>query len=99
MSKKQRKSFTKEFKQDAVNLVIKQGYKVTEAARSLGVSEQALGRWVREHREKQDQAFPGNGRLSDIEKENKELKAKVRELEMEKEILKKAAAFFVKESN
>ena len=96
---KTRRSFTKEFKQDAVSLVLNQGYKVAEAARSLGVSEQALGRWVREYKNREDQAFPGNGVQSDEQKKIRELEAKVRKLEMEKEILKKATAFFAKESN
>lgn len=98
MSEK-RRSFTKEFKKDAVGLVLNQGYKVAEAARNLGVSEQALGRWVREHKNKEDQAFPGNGVQNDEQKRIRELEAKVRKLEMEKDILKKAAAFFATESN
>lgn len=96
---KTRRSFTKEFKQDAVGLVLNQGYKVAEAARNLGVSEQALGRWVREHKNAKDQAFTGNGVQNDEQKRIRELEAKVRKLEMEKDILKKAAAFFAIESN
>ena len=99
MSKKKRQSFAKEFKQGAVKLVIDQGYKISEAARSLGVSEQALGRWVRELRSNSDEAFRGKGELTKEEKRIRELEAQVKRLEQEKDILKKATAFFVKESN
>jgi len=99
MKKDQRKGYPKEFKEQAVGLVLNQGYKIAEAARSVGVSSQNLGRWVKEYKEKEAQAFPGNGQLSDEQKRIRELEAKVKRLEMEREILKKATAFFAKESN
>ncbi len=99
MKKKQRKDYPKEFKQEAVSLVLNQGYKIAEAARSLDVSAQLLGCWVRDYKEKNDRAFPGNGNMSEDQKRIRELEAKVKRLEMEKEILKKATAFFIKESN
>ena len=54
---------------------------------------------MREYKNKEDQAFTGNGVQSDEQKRIRELEAKVRKLEMEKDILKKAAAFFASESN
>ena len=99
MSKKRRPSFTKEFKQGAVKLVLNQGYKVAEAARSLNVSEQAMGRWVREYKASTEEAFRGNGQLTEEKKRIRDLEAEVKQLRMEKDILKKATAFFIKESN
>jgi transposase len=60
----ERKQYTKEFKLDAVSLVVEQGYKRTEAARSLGINPGMLGRWVREFKQEDGQAFRGNGKLT-----------------------------------
>ena len=83
-----RKQYTKEFKLDAVSLVIEQGYSRAEAARSLDIDSKMLGRWVREHQQSDDgQAFRGNGKLSPEQEENRRLKAEVKRLRMEKEIV------------
>lgn len=94
----ERKQYTKEFKLDAVSLVIEQGYKRTEAARSLGINPGMLGRWVREFKQEDGQAFRGNGKLSTEQEEIRKLKAEVKRLEMERDILKKATVFFAKET-
>lgn len=94
-----RKKYTKEFKLDAVSLVLEQGYKRREAARSLDINEQMLGRWIKEHRTSKDgQAFRGNGRLTPEQAEIRQLKKQVKRLEMERDILKKATAFFAAET-
>lgn len=94
----QRKKYTKEFKLDAVSLVNDQGYSRIEAARSLGINTNMLGRWVKEFNQDDGQAFRGNGKLTAEQEEIKKLKAQVKRLEMEKEILKKATVFFAKET-
>jgi len=94
-----RKKYSKEFKLDAVSLVLDQDYTRREAAKSLDINEQMLGRWVKEHRESEDgQAFRGNGKLTPEQEEIKKLKAQVKRLEMEREVLKKATAFFAAET-
>lgn len=93
-----RKSYTKEFKLDAIALVLEQGYKPTEAARSLEINVNMLRRWVKEHQAQDEQAFLGNGKLTEEQLEIRRLKEQVRRLEMEKEILKKATVFFAKET-
>ncbi|RDH91125.1 MAG: IS3 family transposase, partial [endosymbiont of Seepiophila jonesi] len=85
-----RKQYTKEFKLDAVSLVVDQGYSRSEAARSLDINAQMLGRWVKELQSDDGQAFRGNGKLTPEQEENRRLKAQVKRLQMEKEILKKA---------
>ena len=92
-----RKKFSKEFKEDAVSLVTEQGYSRKEAASSLDISPQLLGRWVREHQADDGYAFRGNGKLTPDQEENRKLRAKVKRLEMEKDILKKATVFFAAE--
>lgn len=94
-----RKKYSKEFKLDAVSLVLEQGYTRREAARSLDLNEQMLGRWVREHRDTTDgQAFRGNGKLTVEQEEIRRLKAENKRLQMERDILKKATAFFAAET-
>ena len=92
-----RKKYPKEFKLDAVSLVLDQGYTRVEAARSLGINANMLGRWVKEQQSDDGQAFRGNGRLTPEQEEIRELKSQVKRLEVEKGILKKAV-FFAKET-
>jgi len=92
-----RKQYTKEFKLDAVSLVTAQGYSRAEAARRLGVNANLLSRWLSEA-QSNDQAFRGNGKQTAEQEEIAKLRADIKRLEMEKEILKKAAVFFAKET-
>lgn len=95
--KKKRRKFTDEFKDEAVKLVLEQGYPISEAARNLGIHANLLGRWKREHEgggktgSDAGSAVVMRAELSRLRKENKRLK-------MEREILKKAATFFARES-
>lgn len=92
-----KKKYSKEFKLDAINLVKEQGYTCAEAARSLGISSSMLSRWVRESLESEINAFRGHGKLSSEQLEIRRLQEENKRLKMEKEILKKGMAFFVKE--
>ena len=93
-----RRTFSKEFKQDAVSLVIDQGYNCVDAAKSLGVHDKTLSRWVKEYKDDGEVAFRGNGRLRPEQEELRQLREENKRLKMEKEILKKAAVFFAKET-
>lgn len=94
-----RKKYTREFKEDAVRLVTEQGYRAAEAARNLGLDRGMLARWVKELQEEGAEAFRGNGQLSEREQELRRLREENRRLKLERDILKKAAAFFAKESS
>jgi len=89
-----RKKYSKEFKLDAVSLVTEQGYSRAEAARSLGINANMLGRWVKDQEAGEGQSFRGNGKLNPEQEEIRKLRFQVKRLEMEKEILKKATVFF-----
>jgi len=90
---RKRREYTEDFKRDAVALVTEQGYKPSEAARSLGVGDNLIRRWKREFEEELSSA-----RLSSDEREELlRLRKEVRMLRMDKEILKKASAYFAKE--
>ena len=93
-NKKQRRDFTDEFKNDAVKLVTEQGYTASEVGRRLGINHTNVSRWVREHHKRLE--TPSN--TSDLEAEVKRLRKENKRLLMEREILKKAAAFFANES-
>ncbi|MFA7767792.1 transposase [Streptomyces sp. NRRL S-448] len=98
MSKKSNtsKRYTAEFKRDAVALVRSSGRTVTEIAREIGVSAEGLRNWV--NQDKTDRGEGSAGALTTEEREElRRLRREVREVQAEKEILKKAAAFFAKE--
>ncbi len=90
---RKRRNYTEDFKRDAVSLVNEQGYKISEAARSLDIGATLLGRWRREFEEE-----ASGSRLSVDEREElRRLRKENRMLRMEKEILKKASQYFAKE--
>ena len=87
------KSYSKEFKEEAVALITEQGYSVAEAAKSLGIRTNQLYRWKQEQ-----EALKAGGILNAEDKaELHRLRKENKQLRMEKEILKKASAFFAKE--
>ena len=96
--KRERRTHSREFKKEAVALVVEHGYSNAEAGRSLGVSGNMIGRWKLELEEDAPGAFPGKGKRTADQQRIYDLEVENRRLRMEKEILKKATAFFVKES-
>lgn len=95
--KKTRRQFSAEFKRDAVRLVLDQGLPVARVARDLDVVESALGRWVAKAREHGAETLTG-ATLSAEQQELQRLRRENQLLKQERDILKKAAAFFAKES-
>jgi transposase len=94
----EKKKYTPEFKMEAVRLVTEQGYKTTEAARNLGIHPSLLNRWKSQLTSDGKNAFPGKGHMSPEKEELQKLRKENQRLKMERDILKKAAAFFAKES-
>lgn len=91
--KQARRKYTEEFKREAVALVREQGYKLAEAARSVGVNANLLSKW----RDKFAEEAAGTRLTGDEREELKQLRKENRVLKMEKEILKKASQYFAKE--
>jgi transposase len=89
-----RKTYTAEFKLNAVRLVTDQKLSVAEAARRLGVGENLLRLWKKAFLAQGTEAFPGHGRLSPADEELHRLRAEVTRLKAERDLLKKAAAYF-----
>ena len=100
MSKKPkriRRTFSDEFKQDAVNLVVKQGYSFAAAAKAVDVSSRSLREWHAQLAP-EPEACDETSSLEELTAENKRLRKQLQRAEMEREILKKATAYFAKES-
>ena len=89
-----RRGFTKEFKIDAVKLVTEQGYTLSQASRNLGICTSVLRRWRDQMKNDGETAFPGKGFMTPEKEELLRLRKEVKRLEMERDILKKATAFF-----
>ena len=94
-----RRRFSAEFKRDAVELVRTTGKPIAEVARDLGVGESSLGYWVTRDRKVRGEHPDQEPISADEREELKRLRRRVAELEMEREILKRATAFWVKESS
>jgi transposase len=95
--KRQRRLFTDEFKNNAVQLVLDNGYSCTEVARRLNVNHTNISRWVRQYRDQSETSVESSSQPN-LESEVKRLKKENQRLLMERDILKKAAAFFANES-
>lgn len=88
--------YTKEFKEEAVRLVVEHGYSQQEAARRLDVNSKNINRWVKESKASEPSK---KGKLTEEQEEIARLRKENERLKMEKEILKKAAAFFANEKS
>lgn len=99
---KSRKEYTLEFKQEAIKLVTEQGYSQAEASKRLGIPHANISRWMRELTGNKMTTPKQLTKIMLSSEEQKELEALRKEnkrLKMEREILKKAAAFFANESH
>ncbi len=96
---KTRKTYTAEFKLQAVRMVADQHLAVAEVARRLGVTENRLHDWLKAFRADGPDAFPGHGRMSPQDEELHRLRGEVARLKAERDILKKAAAYFASHSS
>lgn len=94
-----RKTYTPEFKLQAVKMILEQKLSVAEVARRLDVSENLLHTWKKAVTKDGANAFPGSGHLTPLEEENRRLRAEVKRLTAERDILKKATAFFASQTN
>ena len=92
---KQRRSFSTEFKLEAANLVLEQGYSVPEAAKALDVGETAIRRWVKQLKDEHGGHTPKFKALTPEQKKIQDLEARIKRLETEKRILKKATALLM----
>ena len=97
MGEKRRK-FSREFKIEAVRLVTDGGQPIAAAARELGINANLLGRWKQQLTANAEDAFPGKGRMKPLEEEVRRLQRELKQARQERDFLKRAAAYFARES-
>jgi transposase len=93
-----RRRFSREFKLEAVKLVRERGVSVAQAARDLDLHENLLRKWVKDFAADPQHAFPGLGQMKPEQLEIERLRREVNKLKAERDILKKAAAYFAREA-
>jgi transposase len=96
MKVRRRRTFSREYKLEAVRLIQEEGRRVTDVARDLGVDHSMLRRWVEQFTSDTDQAFPGKGHVRADEEELQRLRRELADAREERDILKKALAIFSK---
>jgi transposase len=89
-----RKKFTKEFKLEAVKMVLDGAMSKAEVGRRLGINQNLIGHWIKATEADGKSAFPGKGKLKQEDEELRKLRLEIRDLRMENEFLKKSAAYF-----
>lgn len=94
--KQVQRRFTKEFKVEAVKLVLEKGMTQVQVAKDLGVHASQLNKWIVQYQEDAMNAFPGKGRLKLEDQRVRELELELHRTRMERDILKKAMAYFAK---
>lgn len=92
-----RRSFTTEFRRETAKLVVEQGYSISQACKAVDVGETAVRRWVAQYKAELSGVTPKSKALTPEQQKIQELERQVQRLNREKEILKKAAAFFATE--
>jgi transposase len=97
MSGKQRRTYTREFKLEAVRLITEKGYSIADASRNLGVEYSVLRRWKKQLADDPQNVFPGKGRLKAPDEELRRIKRELDRVTEERDILKKALAYFAED--
>src|SRR5207237_4343919 len=96
--KKVQKTYSAEFKREAVRLVQTSGKPIAQVARQLGISDTSIHQWRKELAQHGKEAFPGSGHQTALEEENRRLKRELERVQQEREILKKVLSIFSRES-
>lgn len=97
MGTEKRQNYSKEFKLNAVRMIIQEGRKASEVARELGIQANMLYLWNRKYLEDQEESFPGKGKLKSKDEYIRQLERENKRLKDERDILKKAAIYFAQE--
>ena len=95
---KVQKTYTREFKEEAVRLAQTSGKPIAQVGRSLGISDTSIHQWRKEQAQHGKEAFPGSGHQTALEEENRRLKRELERVQQEREILKKVLSIFSRES-
>ena len=97
-----KKVYSEEFKEGAIKLVLEEGYRINTAANNLGINPSLLSKWISRYKKNEGDlksAFPTTGHLSPSDQKIKDLEKELRNVRMERDILKKAMVYFVDRPN
>ena len=94
MMSRKRRRYTMEFKIESVKLITEAGYSIAEAARSLGIHANLLGKWKQQFETAGTDGFPGKGKQTEVDEELRRLREENRRLRMGRDLLKKATVYF-----
>jgi transposase len=92
----ERKVYDKEFKREAVRLIIQGGRRTRDVSKDLGINENVIYRWIRQYKDDTENSFPGKGHQKPAEEELRKLKKQLADVTEERDILKKAISIFSK---
>jgi len=95
--KQNRKKYDSAFKEEAIRLVLEENRKISEVERNLDISRGTLARWTREKKADPEEAFPGKGRLKAKDEEIRRLRLELKRTQEERDIIKKALAYFAED--
>lgn len=98
MSRKERRTFTQDFKLEAAQLVLDQNYTVRDAASAVNIGKSTMDKWVRQLKDERNGGSSLPNALTPDQRKIKELEKRIRNIEEEKEILKKATALLMSDS-
>lgn len=98
MTKKTRPTFTQDFKLESARLVLEQGYSIREAATAMNVGKSTMDKWVRQLKNERNGISDQAKALTPDQRKIKDLEKRIRRIELEKEILKKATALLMSDS-
>jgi transposase len=94
----ERRQYSEELKAEAVKMVAREGLSYAEVGKKLGIPKGTIGNWMADFKAEGTANWPGAPSIADVLAENSRLRKELAEAKMEKEILKKATAYFAKES-
>lgn len=94
----ERRKYSREFKIEAAKMISERGVSVAQASRDMGVHQTVLRKWVKAFSGSPGEVFPGHGQMRPEQQEIQRLRREVAKLKAERDILKKAAAYFAKDS-
>jgi transposase len=94
---RQKQTYDKEFKLEAVRLVVEEGLSARSVEKKLGIGQNVVYRWVQQYNADPQHPFPGKGQLKPPERELRDLKRELERVKRERDILKKAVAIFSKD--
>ncbi len=96
---RRKQTYDKEFKLEAVRLVVEEGLSASSVEKKLGIGKSTVYKWVQQYNADPEHPFPGKGQLKPPERELRDLKRELERVKRERDILKKAVAIFSKEPN